>query len=615
MIQFNKQPGQKILELGCGNNPHPQSDVRVDVRPVPGVTDFTANFDEPLPIASGEFDSVYAQYVIEHVSWRKLKAFLAETLRVLKPGGTAIFVTANTVAQFQFIVDNPEGWDGKDDFDSFSCVMFGDQDYPDNAHKNFLDPKLAVRLMQDAGYENVLTQPWGERQTDMVIQGMRPKDSGVKAVHVKESDDISVIPTIEDVATVPTKSPFESEPAEKLFDRSYFNGGGKVGGYAREGIWDFPVHEITARHVLARNPKSVLELGAARGYIGKRIEDAGVEYLGLEVSKHCVMTRVAKNVKQQDLGETWSNNFSCQDFDLAFSCAVFEHIPEDKLPHILSELKRTTQRGLHGIDFGHKDDGFDRTHFTLRPRSWWRNLFDSHGLQSHEIVDKEELEKGEYPKGFFEGDGKLKLNVGCCATMFHWGWTNIDVLDMSQFAQVYRYNFLRHDARNGLPFATGSVDQIACIHMLEHLNYAEGLSLLREFRRVLKPDGALRIQVPDAGLLNTFYAAHNGKLADMCPSEYDLVDFDEVSEECARSSTAAGKLWSLLHSGHQSAYDAETLVAAMNAAGLQSSESSFRLIAISKNDAIRANFKQLHRETLDTHPALTLYVDGVADVH
>ena len=78
---------------------------------------------------------------------------------------------------------------------------------------------------------------------------------------------------------------------ENAFDKDYFNGGKKVGGYAREGYRDFPVHWVTANKVMSLNPKSVLELGCARGYILKKIQDEGVPIGGLEVSKHCYLTR------------------------------------------------------------------------------------------------------------------------------------------------------------------------------------------------------------------------------------------------------------------------------------------------------------------------------------
>lgn len=49
-----------------------------------------------------------------------------------------------------------------------------------------------------------------------------------------------------------------------------------------------------------------------------------------------------------------------------------------------------------------------------------------------------------------------------------------------------------------LAYADNSVDEIRCSHMLEHLSYRDVAEALKEWNRVLKPGGRLRISVPDA---------------------------------------------------------------------------------------------------------------------
>ncbi len=618
MIQFKKYPGQKILELGGGANRHPQADCNVDVRPcqLPDGTqcvDFTASFEEPLPISSDEWDVVYCCFCIEHISWRKVRQFIAEIFRVLKPGGKAIVISPNTSAQIEWITTHPNGWDEKDDFDSFSCVLFGDNDYPENSHKSYWDPMIATRLFQEAGFA-VNTKPFGDYETDMVIDGTKPKVDVPAGVPIVQEAPLPIPGPLPEEHPLP--SPLEEVPAEDLFNCAYFNGGGKVGGYAREGIWDFPVHWITANHVLERRPTSVLELGCARGYILKRIQDVGIPANGLEVSKHCYLTRVCDGIYNTNLTKTWPLSEENLGWDLGFSMAMFEHIPEKHLPGILTQLKQRTKRGLHGIDFGSKDDGFDRTHFTLRPKRWWRELFDKYGLESHEIVDKESLEKGSMPEGVAGGDSKLKLNVGSFTTQWAHGWVNIDVQDLAVFAAHYGYRYLRQDARWGLPFGSSTVDCITSVHMLEHLSYQEGLAFLRECRRVLKPaTGVMRIQVPDAKLLTGYYE-HDKGIDD--PKAWQLSQFDEVNEGCAQSLTPMGKLWSIAGVGHQAFYDAETLQSILREADLVPLPSSFREIPSGSDARLSrehlAGFEQIAKETLDTLPSLTLFVNCIAKI-
>lgn len=56
------------------------------------------------------------------------------------------------------------------------------------------------------------------------------------------------------------------------------------------------------------------------------------------------------------------------------------------------------------------------------------------------------------------------------------------------------------DMRN-LPFADATVDRIQSWHALEHVDQQGGRDTIREFARVLKPDGLIDLRVPDLGVL------------------------------------------------------------------------------------------------------------------
>ena len=631
MITIQKNPGQRILELGGGDNPHPQSDCRVDVRQGPR-THFAADFNEPLPIQSDEWDGVLAIFVLEHISWRKVPQFLSEMCRVTKPGGKVIVVTSNTEEQLKWIQAHRDGWDGKSAFESMSCVLYGDQDYAENSHRSYFSPAILFELFEQAGFRDILIEPYGERATDLAITASKarlgtpaeveqriihgdpdaPKPGGV--IHAQGGDVQTETPEAKEMARRMAES---AEFRQEVFDKAYFNGGAKYGGYSREGLWDFPVHNITARHVLERKPESVLELGAARGYVLKRIQDAGVVAAGMEISKHCWMTRVCEAIELDDICKTpWvvpDHHTQVRkdiEYDLCFSIAVLEHLPEQHLPAIIKEMARTCKRGLHGVDFGERDDAWDKTHVTLRNKSFWDRMFAEHAPGwPVEIVDKESLEVGppEWQRDWLEGDGRLKLNVGSFTTQFHHGWENLDIHDLKGFAQHYGYRFRQCDIRNGLPYGTGVVDAIYSSHTLEHLTAKEGLSFLKECRRVIRPDGAMRIIVPDARLLNLLYSAEDQDVQGV--GDVRLSDFDEINEGCAASPTAAGKLWSLLHENHFSCYDAETLCHALKEAGWIPYVSPFR--GTGMPSPVRPMAEQILRESLDVLPCLSLFVTAV----
>ena len=61
------------------------------------------------------------------------------------------------------------------------------------------------------------------------------------------------------------------------------------------------------------------------------------------------------------------------------------------------------------------------------------------------------------------------------------------------------------DCRKGLPFADGSIDFLYTSHFLEHLPRWQATKLLRDCWRILRPDGVLRISVPDLRLLAEKY--------------------------------------------------------------------------------------------------------------
>ena len=53
------------------------------------------------------------------------------------------------------------------------------------------------------------------------------------------------------------------------------------------------------------------------------------------------------------------------------------------------------------------------------------------------------------------------------------------------------------DATKPFPFADASVDYFVAEHMIEHIPLADGLFMLKECLRTLKPGGALRVATPD----------------------------------------------------------------------------------------------------------------------
>ena len=162
--------GDKVLELGGGDRPqfHPN----LDIREGPGV-DIVADLNEPLPIDSEIYDGVFGMYIIEHLSWRKVKQFISETHRVLKPSGIGVMITANLLEQCKLAIQ----WFEQGKETEVSQMLFGDQGYPENTHMNGFSPSYAIKLFKEAGFHEVTIFEHPNCKTDMIIQA---KKSGAK---------------------------------------------------------------------------------------------------------------------------------------------------------------------------------------------------------------------------------------------------------------------------------------------------------------------------------------------------------------------------------------------------------------------------------------------------
>lgn len=81
----------------------------------------------------------------------------------------------------------------------------------------------------------------------------------------------------------------------------------------------------------------------------------------------------------------------------------------------------------------------------------------------------------------------MKLNLGCGDLIF------------SEFVNCDLYNpkaDVRCDVRF-LPFKTDSIDEIYALHVIEHFDFKESFGVLLEWKRVLKPNGFLKIETPN----------------------------------------------------------------------------------------------------------------------
>jgi len=83
----------------------------------------------------------------------------------------------------------------------------------------------------------------------------------------------------------------------------------------------------------------------------------------------------------------------------------------------------------------------------------------------------------------------MKLNLGCYDKKLP-GFVNVDIREEVDPDIV-------DDAFKLETFEPESVDLIYCSHMLEHLDYLDAEKAIERWYKILKPEGILRIAVPD----------------------------------------------------------------------------------------------------------------------
>tara|TARA_R110000796_G_scaffold106618_1_gene217077 strand:+ start:11535 stop:12071 length:537 start_codon:yes stop_codon:yes gene_type:complete len=97
----------------------------------------------------------------------------------------------------------------------------------------------------------------------------------------------------------------------------------------------------------------------------------------------------------------------------------------------------------------------------------------------------------------------MKINLGCGKRNFGKDWIHIDGGD---------YEHLHSKDIRKLSFEDGVAGLIYASHIIEYFDREEIVPILKEWHRVLKPDGILQLAVPDFAVMAKLYDSGNYKL-------------------------------------------------------------------------------------------------------
>jgi len=100
-------------------------------------------------------------------------------------------------------------------------------------------------------------------------------------------------------------------------------------------------------------------------------------------------------------------------------------------------------------------------------------------------------------EAYFRNNKVTKLHIACGHHVLH-GWLNSEYCPGSS-------SVLRLDATHQFPFEDATFDYAFNEHMIEHIGFAEGLHMLSEVHRILKPGGTLRLSTPNLRFVLDLY--------------------------------------------------------------------------------------------------------------
>jgi 2-polyprenyl-3-methyl-5-hydroxy-6-metoxy-1,4-benzoquinol methylase len=157
------------------------------------------------------------------------------------------------------------------------------------------------------------------------------------------------------------------------YDEEYYEHGKGYHGYRDIGQFDAEALRLFQKY----NPKTVLDLGCAKGFLVKSLRDIGVSAFGIDVSEYAISQaedRVAEYLFVHDFTQEKSVEFP--QYDLIVSYDTFEHIPEERLTAVKRFLKD------HGTRFYIKvgtvdtpDWQHDASHITIKELDFWKEWF------------------------------------------------------------------------------------------------------------------------------------------------------------------------------------------------------------------------------------------------
>ncbi len=149
------------------------------------------------------------------------------------------------------------------------------------------------------------------------------------------------------------------------YERDYFTKG------PYNPYMDFDRHNVVFEKILNLfNPRSVLDVGCAYGFMVRRFLNKGIFAKGCDISKWCeIQANIILPSGFFIRTPAWDlSPFANNSFDFLYCEGVLEHFPEDKIEQVFREFSRVSSRGVLGISY---DSPGTQHHICNHDVNWW----------------------------------------------------------------------------------------------------------------------------------------------------------------------------------------------------------------------------------------------------
>ena len=172
-------------------------------------------------------------------------------------------------------------------------------------------------------------------------------------------------------------------------------------------------------------------------------------------------------------------------------------------------------------------------------------------------------------KEFLKNNSISRFHLGCGATFLK-GWLNINHWSHLEQGRLYANPngvegtvLLNHDLRLGIPASDGTLDAVYHCHLLEHIEFKEGLLFLKRIYDAMRPGGIHRVVVPDFEAFVRSYLSEDAFLLEKYKSYV-------LNKDAELYQTRGAILMGMVHNHeHRCMYDWDTLSWCLNLVGFR----------------------------------------------